>query len=171
MQGPVRVLQEATIRVPGALESSGDSGFAGTKTEIYPLNLLLSALDRIDDGASGMKGDVFLVHWREMEAAALAREIGSFEWHVDFESSDGAKAGRLIKEHRPNAVVIYLSRLPSHGRETAKSLRETRGIKKVPIVFVDGNDEVVQRTRAQVPDAIYTTSEELERVLDRYKDV
>ena len=118
-----------------------------------------------------MKGDVFLVHWREMEAAALAREIGSFGWHVDFESSDGAKAGRLIREHLPNAVVIYLSRLPSHGRETARFLREIGGMRKVPIVFVDGNDEVVQRTRDPAPAAIYTTSEELERVLERYKDV
>ncbi len=105
-----------------------------------------------------------------MEAAALAREISSFGWHVDFESSDGAKASKLIREHSPNAVVIYLSRLPSHGRETAKSLRETKGMKKLPIVFVDGNDEVVQRTRAQVPDAVYTTSEELESILERYKD-
>jgi DNA-binding NarL/FixJ family response regulator len=117
-----------------------------------------------------MKGDVFLVHWREMEAAALAKEISSFGWHVDFESSDGAKVGKLIKEHHPNAVVIYLSRLPSHGRETGKALRDVKATKNIPIVFVDGNEEVIQRTKAQVPNAIYTTSEELEAILERYKN-
>ena len=62
-------------------------------------------------------------------------------------------------------MVIYLSRLPSHSRETADYLATTKSTHHIPIVFVDGELEKVVRVKEKVPNAIYTTEENLKRVL------
>ena len=115
-----------------------------------------------------MKGRAFLVHWREAEAEVLAKEIRNMGWNVDIETNDGDRAGKRIKDDPPDVVVIYLTRLPSHGRETGHALRAIKATKNIPLVYVDGNVEAVDRTKRAVPDAIYTTTEELDRTLSRY---
>lgn len=117
-----------------------------------------------------MRGTVFLVHWRDAEAEVLAREIGHMGWNVVFESVDSARAVRSIEETHPDVVVIFLTRLPSHGRETGAALRECEDTCEIPLVYVNGNDEAVDRTRAQLPDAVFTTTEELERTLAGFSD-
>jgi len=112
-----------------------------------------------------VKGKVFLVHWREAEAQVLAREIRNMGWTVDVETNDGARVGQRLKEHPADVVVIYLTRLPSHGRETGHALRAIKATKNIPLVYVDGNEEAVERTKTIVPDAIYTTTEQLDRTL------
>src|SRR5215203_4997608 len=64
---------------------------------------------------------------------------------------------RHIRASLPDAVVIDLSRMPSHGREVAQGLRSAKGTRHVPIVFVDGEPEKVARTKQLFPDAVYTT--------------
>ncbi len=112
-----------------------------------------------------MKGRVFLVHWREAEAEVLAREIRHMGWTVAIESMDGDRANKRIREDPPDVVVIYLTRLPSHGRETGHALKTIKACRNIPLVYVDGNDEAVARTKHIVPDAVYTTTEELDRTL------
>jgi hypothetical protein len=115
-----------------------------------------------------VKGRAFLVHWREAEAEVLAKEIRNMGWNVDIETNDGDRAGSRIKADPPDVVVIYLSRLPSHGRETGHALSMIKATRDIPLVYVDGNDEAVNRTRTVVPDAIYTTTEQLNRTLSGY---
>ncbi len=115
-----------------------------------------------------MKGKVLLVHWNSQEAGILAEMVRSYGWEVAIETDDGARVGRQVKEMRPNAVVIYLSRLPSHGRETGAGLREVKATKGVPLVYVDGTPEVIERTRQRIPDAIFTSTEELPEVLVKF---
>ena len=115
-----------------------------------------------------MKGRAFLVHWREAEAEVLAQEIRNMGWNVDIETNDGDRAGKRIKADPPDVVVIYLSRLPSHGRETGHALRGINATKDIPLVYVDGNDEAVNRTTTVVPDAVYTTTEQLNTTLSGY---
>lgn len=118
-----------------------------------------------------MKGKVFLVHWREAEAEVLAREIRNMGWTVDWESNDGAKAGKRIRADPPDVVVIYLTRLPSHGRETGHSIKEIKGTQRIPLVYVDGSDEAVERTKSVVPDAVFTTTEQLDRILSDFSAI
>jgi CheY-like chemotaxis protein len=115
-----------------------------------------------------VKGRAFLVHWREAEAEVLAKEIRNMGWNVDIETNDGDRAGQRIKADPPDVVVIYLSRLPSHGRETGHALSRIKATKDIPLVYVDGNDEAINRTKNVVPDAIYTTTEQLDRTLSGY---
>lgn len=112
-----------------------------------------------------MTGKLFLIHWNEAEAELLAEPFRSEGCSVEIESSDGARAGKQIKAQPPDVIVIYLTRLPSHGRETAHGLRSLKATRHLPIVFVDGNEEALEKTRAKVPDAIYTTSGKVRQTL------
>jgi CheY-like chemotaxis protein len=76
---------------------------------------------------------------------------------VDAAPLDGAEALRRLKRRPPGAIVIDLSRLPSHGREVALALREMGATRRIPIVFVEGAAEKVARVRALLSDAAYTT--------------
>lgn len=64
--------------------------------------------------------------------------------------------------------MVDLSREPSHGRETAAALRQGEVTRALPIVFVNGTDEAIEKARTTVPDALFTTSAELGSVLARF---
>lgn len=68
-------------------------------------------------------------------------------------------------------IFLIHSRLPSHGRETADYLRSLKATRHIPIVFVGGKGESLEKTKAKIPDAIYTSFEELEGVLSKFQDL
>ena len=112
-----------------------------------------------------MKGTIFLIHWNAAEAEELAKPLCTIGWEIEIEAEDGARGYNQIKANPPTAVVIYLSRLPSHGRETAYTLRSVKATREIPIIFVDGSKEAIEKTRTKVPDAIYTTSDDLQKII------
>lgn len=112
-----------------------------------------------------MKGRVLLIHWHETEAQERAEPLRAAGWEVDVESADGAAAAQRAQAAPPDAVVVSLARLPSHGRETARFLREHSSQGELPIVFVDGDPETVAEVRSRVPDTAATSAEELPKVL------
>lgn len=71
-----------------------------------------------------------------------------------------------IRSSPPDAFVISLGRLPSHGREVATFLRGAKTTRHIPIVFVDGVPEKVAAIRRQIPDAAYTSLERLVPALE-----
>ncbi len=112
-----------------------------------------------------MAGKIFLIHWNLQEAEELARGLRSDGWEVDVEAEDGLRAYQHIKATLPDGVVIYLSRLPAHGHKTAVALHSVWTTHNLPIIFVDGNRGAIARTRVDVPDAVFTTTAKLGRVL------
>lgn len=108
---------------------------------------------------------LFLIHWNAVEAEQYTSSLESSGWIVEYEFADGARAGKRIQELQPNLILIYLSRLPSHGRATAQGVRALKATRQIPIIFVDGKDEAVIKTRQLIPEAIFTTSAELMDVL------
>jgi hypothetical protein len=64
--------------------------------------------------------------------------------------------GRL-RENPPALILIDLDRLPSHGREVAVALRNSKALRDIPIVFAGGAEEKVGRVRSELPDAIFTS--------------
>lgn len=115
-----------------------------------------------------MKCRLFLVHWDVKEAEGLARGLRADGWQVDVEAEDGARAYKRIKAEPPDVIVIYLTRLPSHGGKMAEALISVWSTHQLPIVFVDGTREVAAKTRARIPNALYTTSAELKNTLTRF---
>ena len=100
---------------------------------------------------------VRLIHWNEDEGLERRKLLEALGFEAAFDFGDGIFAIRQIRSSPPDAVVIDLSRIPSHGREVAHSIRGTKATRHLPIVFVDGEPEKVKRTRLLLPDATYTT--------------
>ena len=104
-----------------------------------------------------MSKSVRLVHFDEDEGLERRQQLEALGFEAAFDFGDGLFMARQIKASPPDAVVIDLSRVPSHGREVAHSLRSTKATRHVPLVFVDGEPEKVEKTRQFIPDATYTT--------------
>jgi hypothetical protein len=98
-----------------------------------------------------------LVHFDEEQGLERQRQLEALGFEAAFDFGDSLFVSRRIKASPPDAVVIDLSRIPSHGREIAHSLRTTKATRHLPIVFVDGEPEKVEKTRQFIPDATFTT--------------
>jgi len=97
---------------------------------------------------------VQLVHWKAEEGRARARSLRAAGLRVEYEV-DAPAARRAPKDDPPDAVVIDLTRLPSHGRELAWALRQSKKTRAVPLVFVGGEPAKVARIRKELPDATF----------------
>lgn len=99
---------------------------------------------------------VSLVCWDpavEPDRAALL-EKGGFTLNRH-DVMPGSKLITHIRLTQPAAVVIDLDKLPSHGREVATALRNTKSTRMIPIVLLGGEPEKVERMRTFLPDAFY----------------
>jgi CheY-like chemotaxis protein len=56
----------------------------------------------------------------------------------------------------PDAILIDLSRRPSHGKEVAMACRERKGLRTTPLVFLEGAAEPVEALRGQHADAVFS---------------
>ena len=99
---------------------------------------------------------VRLIHWKETEAEERADRLRALGYEVASGSVD-RDALRALRENPPEPVVIDLSRLPSHARDVAIGIRSYKGTRNVPLVFVYGQPEKVEKVKALLPDALYTT--------------
>jgi hypothetical protein len=104
---------------------------------------------------------VRLVHWKEEEAAERVEKLTALGYCVDYESltPDVLKA---MRDAPPDAVVVDLGRLPSHGRDIGVAIRSTKATRAVPLVFVGGGDTKVAKIRELLPDAVFTNWASLE---------
>jgi DNA-binding response OmpR family regulator len=117
------------------------------------------------------RGRLFLIHWNAEEAEQLAAPLRKDGWEVAVESQDGARAGKAILTDPPDAVLIHLARMPSHGRETAGYLKSSKAGRELPIIFVGGADDVVAKTKKKVKGAQFVSDDGLRRALARYASI
>jgi CheY-like chemotaxis protein len=102
---------------------------------------------------------VQVIHWKPEEAGELVEACHAAGFEAECNPSpDGTSVTRLFRARVPDAVVIDLNRLPSHGREVGVWLRQTKKTRHVPIVYVDGEPDKVERIRSMLPDATFTTA-------------
>jgi hypothetical protein len=99
-------------------------------------------------------GYVFLVHWNEAEGGQRAKTLRASGFKVIFKKVDQSVL-RELRNNVPDAVVIDLNRLPSQGRDIGMGLRSYKATRNVPLVFVEGEPEKVNRIRKLLPDAVY----------------
>jgi CheY-like chemotaxis protein len=109
---------------------------------------------------------VRLVHWNADECPEKAELLQS----AGHEVVHGGEY-RDWRHDPVDAVVIDLSRLPSHGREVAAGLRGAKATRHIPIVFVEGAPEKVDKIRQLLPDAVYTTWPKVQGALKKLKPV
>ena len=115
-----------------------------------------------------MKGRVFLVNWRPSETHKYAKQLKEEGWIVAAESKYVRRAFDRIKKIQPDAVVIYLNRSPRRGSEVGFSLKAIKMTNHLPVVFVNGHNKIRNWTRKRVPKAIFSTTRELNKTLEKY---
>ena len=108
-----------------------------------------------------------LFHWNATEAAERADQLRSSGFEVVYKALHGPADMRELADDLPDAFVIDLGRLPSHGRDIALYLRERKSTRHVPLVFAGGAQDKVERIKALLPDAAYTSWSGIDAALER----
>ena len=114
---------------------------------------------------------VRLFHWRASEAQPLIESIRSAGFEVDYPGDQPESSLRAIREGGYHAIVIDLTRQPSHGRYLGIEIRAQKAIRHLPLVYVDGDLDKVERIREALPDAIYTSRAKVGAALKKAKPV
>ncbi len=118
--------------------------------------------------APGSRGRLFLLHWDAIEATQAAASLEQDGWVVAVEFQDGARAAQAILAEPPDAVVVYLTRRPAHGREVIKAVRTAKAGRTVPIVVVGGEQDALAKTQSRIRDVEYVGEPSLKRTLARF---
>ena len=100
---------------------------------------------------------VRLVHWDETESQRRAERLAKAGYDVDATVPRGPAFVRALKANPPAAIIIDLTRLPSYGRDLALAVRNAKTTRRIPLVFVEGDEQKVERIRKLLPDAEYTS--------------
>jgi hypothetical protein len=96
---------------------------------------------------------ILYVHWNEAELEARVAPLKAAGHEVlgHWNQEKQAKFGKDL----PDAVVIALDRLPSHGRAIAEWFWEAKNRQHIPLLFAGGKPEKIEETRSRFPKAGY----------------
>ncbi len=108
---------------------------------------------------------LFYVHWNKEEALETVRVLRAAGHAVQYHFDTAAEAWKLLRATPPDALLISLARLASHGREVARVATESKKLRALPLIFVGGEPEKVVRARQQFPAARFCAAEDLAAVL------
>jgi hypothetical protein len=110
-----------------------------------------------------------LIHWNKIEGVERAKELKGEGYEVEFSWFSSAKSFNSslkgLRDHPPDAVVIDMSRLPSAGRDVAMAIRSYKTIRALPLVFVQGEPEKVERFKTQLPSAVFARWGQISRAI------
>lgn len=106
-----------------------------------------------------------LIYWNAAEAQACIDHLRALKHEVIFEEFSPDVLRRL-KENPPDAFVTNLGRLPSHGRDVALAIRMYKSSRHTPILFVGKKPEKVEQVKEKVPDALFTSWEQIGAALE-----
>lgn len=98
-----------------------------------------------------------LIHWNAAEAQVRVAALEAAGYRVEYEQLVDQTALRRIREGKPVAIVIDLSRAPAQSRDMALWLRQQEPTRNVPLVLLDGEPEKVKRIKSLLPDATYSS--------------
>jgi len=110
------------------------------------------------------KHRIRLIHWKPVEASQEAERLRTAGYEVVLESLTPASL-RELRDDPPDVVVIDLSRLPTQGRDLALTFRKFKSTRTIPLVFVEGDQDKVERIKKFLPDVVYTSYSQIQGVL------
>jgi DNA-binding NarL/FixJ family response regulator len=113
------------------------------------------------------KGKLFLFQWDDESAEERAAELASAGWQVKSETEEGERGCKNCKAFAPDAVLFDLAKKPSHSREVARALRQSKPFRETLFLFVDGADEDIAKAKQKAPSARFTTSRTLIKSLTK----
>jgi CheY-like chemotaxis protein len=97
-----------------------------------------------------------LIHWKAAEAEPRLARLRSAGHDVSLLVPQSQASLKVLAEHPPQAILIDLSRQPSTGIDIAILFRRWKALRAVPLLFVEGAEEKVDKARALLPDAVFT---------------
>lgn len=100
---------------------------------------------------------VLIIHRKPAIAAERAHRLRSEGLDAAAYPALGPRAFREIRANPPDAILIDLTELPSYGRTMGVLLREQKGTRNIPLVFLKGDPEKAARVREVLPDAVFAT--------------
>jgi hypothetical protein len=104
------------------------------------------------------------VHYDAAGAAPVVAALRKAGHAVRTVTSGEESPGRAF-DPLPQAVVVSLAKLPSHGRAIVEWLWEAKYRQVIPVVFVDGAPDKVAVARRQFPAARFGAGEALPALL------
>jgi CheY-like chemotaxis protein len=107
---------------------------------------------------------IILICWNEAERNERARLLEPMGYSVSL-FTGGPPI--LLRDQTPDLFVIDLNRLPSQGKDFAVSIRQQKTNRLVPLVFAGGQTDKVDRIRSLLPDATYTTWEDIQSAMQQ----
>ena len=110
---------------------------------------------------------VKLIHWKSEEIDERTTILEAAGYDVDSNLPGGSQFFRQLGEKPPSAIVIDLSRLPSQGRDFALLIRKRKTSRHIPLVFVGGAPQKVDPIKQLIPDASYTSWDEIDLTLEQ----
>lgn len=111
-------------------------------------------------------GRLFLFAWSQAEAEAATSTLTSWGWQVQTEWQDGGRGSAAVKAALPDVLVFFLEHKPSHSRATAEHLANTKATRYIPMVFVGGEGEALDKTRKLFPTAFFASHDDLQATLE-----
>jgi len=100
---------------------------------------------------------VAVVSYDAADGASLADRLRREGFDAQPYQHLGSKGFRELRARPPDAIVIDLLRMPSYGRAMGALLRESKTLRTIPLVFVEGDPEKTARVRELLPDAAFAT--------------
>lgn len=112
---------------------------------------------------------IFYLQYNEAEAKARKKllEENSHNVLAHWSTEVAPKMGAEL----PDAVVISLENLPSHGRAVAEWFWGAKKRQSIPLIFVGGLPEKVTVAKKQFPKAKFCKPEKLLEVLSKIKTI
>jgi len=107
---------------------------------------------------------IVLIHWNEEEAKPRLKRLRALGFEVEWIAPRGGAGLKPFVQHPPDAFLVDLTRLPSHGRAIAVFFRQRKATRGVPIVFMGGEAEKVGKARELLPDATFLSWEDAARL-------
>jgi hypothetical protein len=97
-----------------------------------------------------------LILWDSSIARERAAELMRAGFQVEADLLKNPADIKELKVNPPDVFLIDLSRQPSHSLEIALYIRLSKPTRHIPIVFIGGEPEKVEKVRSKLPDAVYT---------------
>lgn len=118
-----------------------------------------------------MKKRIVYFHWNQDEALVNAKKLKTLGVEVELGVLNSQSDFKAIRNNPPDVFVIDLSRLPSHGREVGTGLRSYKSTRHVPIIFLEGEKEKVEKVKQILHDAIFCSWKNLKAGIKKAESV
>ncbi len=101
------------------------------------------------------------INWNAAEADEYLEKLRAQGFDAEYDERPASRELAAWRLTPPDLFLIDLTRLPSHGREMGVAIRNSKNLRTVPLVFLDGEPEKVERVKHVLPDAVFVASAKL----------